>query len=348
MKIKFYVMFAVMAGAMFLAAPVMAASQTAQSAMVALNFDSAAYQIDGTITWTYHRDDCAVGYYVNTWDGNPPVVTTGTGATQSSSGVPDPDANKLRQHAQAQRCVFFCGGNLGSDTYTQTVNGTRGWKWTYTYNITPTPTQLSVDPQTCWTSEVAGGTVDVGFGGFISSESYLKNGSKTKYSFTLTEPDPNGGTPLSRAQDVSAQLQKSDGLGGWNNVGLPIVYGTLPVTATVADYTYFGNAGIFGNSAVYSALHATGGGQPESLVSGPNPDTTPGILYQDTFANNNNDLANGNVHQANYTGDFPGLTEAGDYRVFMTGTIKGNSSQANLTFNVASNIVVIGGCNCSM
>ena len=56
MKFKSYVMFAVMAEVMFLAAPVMAQSQTAQSAMVNLTTDNTAYQIEGTITWTYDRD----------------------------------------------------------------------------------------------------------------------------------------------------------------------------------------------------------------------------------------------------------------------------------------------------
>lgn len=179
-----------------------------------------------------------------------------------------------------------------------------------------------------------GETVDINFNGFISAESYLKqSGGRTKYSFTLVDSEG------SRVQNVSAQLQKSDGLGGWTDVGYPISYGTLPVTPTAADYIYFGNAGVFGNSDVYSALHATGGGKLATLVSS--------FLLEDTFANNNNDLASGNVHQADYTGGFTGLNEAGDYRIAASGTIKGNSGSTSFGFSVASNIIVIGGCNCS-
>ena len=181
--------------------------------------------------------------------------------------------------------------------------------------------------------------MDVGFDGFVSSESYLKNGTRTKYSFTLTEPDPLGGAPLSRVQGVSAQLQKfDDDSAAWVDQGTAIVYGTLPVAPTTADYTYYGNVGVFGNSAVYSALHANGGGKPATLVSS--------ILVEDNFANNDNDLATGNAHQADYAGDFPDLTEAGSYRIVVSGTIKGNSGSANVGFSVSSSIIVIGGCNC--
>lgn len=331
MRIKAYLMFAVMAGAMFLAAPVMAApSQTAQSVMVNITPNNTAYIIEGSITWTYDRDT-AETYYTNAWDGNPPVVEAGTGAAQTSPGTPAPDANKLMQHAQAERCVFFCSGALGSDTYTQTVNGMRGWKWTYTYNITPI--QVSVGEKTCWSSELTGGTVDVNFNGFVSSESYLsQSGGRTKYSFTLLDAD------ASRVQNVTAQLQNKVGE-NWVNIGSPISYGTLPVTSTVADYTYFGNAGVFGNSAVYAALHANGGGKPGTLVSA--------ILLEDNFGNNNSDLVNGNVHEADYSGGFPGLTDSGDYRIQVSGIIKGNSAIASSSFTVTSELFVIGGCNCS-
>jgi hypothetical protein len=176
--------------------------------------------------------------------------------------------------------------------------------------------------------------VDVNFSGFVSSESYLKqSGGRTKYSFTLL--DSVGG---SRVQSVIAKLQKSDGLGGWTDVGDPISYGTLPVTQTYDDYIYFGNAGIFGNSAVYTALHASGG-KPATLVSS--------IFLEDTFVNNDNDLASGSAHQADYNGAFAGINEAGDYRIAVSGIIKGNSAGASFGFSVASQIIVIGGCYCS-
>lgn len=316
---------------MFFAAPVMAQSQTAQSGMVEVATDNTTYQIEGTIAWTYVRDS-AEGYYTNALDGNSPTVTcTGSGCTNPPPVpvAPQPDRNKLRQHAQDERCVFFCGGVLGSDSYTQDVRVNissgvnRGnWRFTYTYNITPN--QESVEPHTCWIFEETGGTVDVNFSGFVSSESYLKqSGGRTKYSFTLL--DSAGG---SRVQSVIVKLQKSDGLGGWTDVGVPISYGTLPVTQTYDDCTYFGN------SAVYSARHAAGG-MPATLMSL--------ILLEDTFVNNDNDLASGNAHQADYNGTFAGINEAGDYRIAVSGIIKGNSAGASFGFSVGSQIIVIGG-----
>ncbi len=335
------------------------ASQTAQSAMVDLQTDSNAYQIEGTITWTYHRDDCAVNSYNNAWNGSAPTVScTGGGqngcqTAPSTPPAPDPDGNKLRQHAQAERCTFFCGGTLGSDSYAQDVavivnnpapQAERGnWKFTYTYDIVPKGTEefpSAVAAHTCWTSEETGGTVNVLFDGFVSSESYLKQSNgRTKYSFTLSDS-----LGASRVVNASAQLQKFDGT-NWADVGSAVLLGpasdgTLPVTATTADYTYFGNVGVFGNSVVYNALHAPPpGGRPATLVSA--------ILLQDNFANNDNDLASGNVHEADFDSSFSGITEAGDYRIVLSGTIKGNAGTADQPFSVTSSQIVIGGCACN-
>jgi hypothetical protein len=320
--------------------------------MVAVNLDSGTFLIEGTITWTYDKD-CAANHYELVVSG--PVATRTKGACTQPAAPPDPieppqTANgQLISHLAQEACTFFCGGTLtSSGPVTQTVIIKTGsganqcwWEFTWSYTWQPKVDMASVEPKTCWTSEETGGTVDVGFDGFVSSESYLKNGSKTKYSFTLTEPDPLGGAPLSRVQGVSAQLQKfDDDNSAWLDQGSAILLGTLPVTATTTDYTYYGNAGVFGNSMVYSALHAPAPGSGIDYAS------VSDILSADNFANNNNDLASGNVHQADYAGDFPGLTEAGSYRIVVSGTIKGNSGSANVGFSVSSSIIVIGGCNC--
>jgi hypothetical protein len=310
----------------------MAQSQTAQSAMVDLQLGHASYQIEGTITWTYDRD-AAETFYSNAWDGNAPVVTVGSGAVQTSPGPDAPSGVALQNHAQQERCTFFLGGDLTGTTYTQTVNGTKGWKWTYTYNITPNLEPATVAAKTAWTSEETGGTVDVTFDGFVASESYLKQAKTTKYSFTLLD-----GNLLSRVQNVSAQLQKLDDLLNWVSVGDPVLLGTLgtlDVTAASEDFPYFGNAGFFGNSLVYSSLHTTG-----YLSASP----VSAILTSDSFLNNNNDLISGNVHQALYGSNFPGISEAGSYQVVVSGTIKGNSASASVSFTVASEVLVIGGC----
>ena len=145
--------------------------------------------------------------YTNAWDGNPPSVTTGSGADPGPVPAPSPDGDKLRQHAQDERCTFFCGGDLTSISYTQTVNQARGWKRTFTYNITPSST--SVSAKTCWTFEETGGTVDIGFEGFACSESFQKQSSRNKYSFTLTD------SAVSRVSNVQVALQKFDGT-NWN------------------------------------------------------------------------------------------------------------------------------------
>ena len=67
---------------MMSAASASAQTQTAQSAMVALSPDSVAYEIAGTITWTFNRGNhndvdltgTAMSYYTNPWDGLPPTV----------------------------------------------------------------------------------------------------------------------------------------------------------------------------------------------------------------------------------------------------------------------------------
>jgi hypothetical protein len=323
-----------------------AQTQTAQSVMVALEFNATAYEIVGTRVYTFDRD-CAETYYTNAWDGNPPTVTCtggGTGGCVTAPPTPPapaPDANRLMQHAQAQRCVFFCGGALGSSTYTQTVTVNVGspapqaqrgsWKFTYTYNITPN--QATVDGGTCWTCEDEVTGVDVEFGGFVSSESYIKKrtrteGWSTKYSFTLRDQLGN-----SRVINGLATLQwYSPILSDWVDVAFQALD-----TSTIeecANYEYYGNAGVNGNPGVLNQLHAPGG-RPATMVSD--------ILLEDDFAQNNGALCDYS-HRTPYDGVFGGIVMPGDYRVVITGTVKGNPGSANFPFSVTSSIVSIGGC----
>jgi hypothetical protein len=299
----------------------LAQTKTAQSAMVQVNLDNANYVIEGTITWKYDRD-AAETYYDNVLVSGP-VITVGTGAQPATPAAPAPDANKLQQHAQAERCTFFLGGTLASDTYTQTVNATRSWKFTWTYNITPKVT--SVAAKTQWSSEETGGSVTIGTSGFVSSESYMVQANKKdKYSFTLTGSDGS-----SRVSDVVVKLQKLTA-GGWADVASSEL-GTLAVSAS-GDYRYSGNAGTFGDATVVNKLH-TGTGEQVSV-----------ILTSDSFTNNDADIAAGNVHQANFQASFPGIAEQGTYQLVVSGVIKGNSAAASQSFAVISNQVVIGGC----
>ena len=327
-------------------------SQTAQDVMVKTVLDNTAFQISGTTTYTFDRD-CAEANYTagaGTWDGTTPTCTGGgPGGVNCAPAnqppvpaAPAPDAhgpNSIEHHAQQDRCIYYCGGTLSGWNYTQTstVNGLNGrGNWTFTFNYSSSPNTAAVAAGTCWSCAETGGTVDVGFSGFIASESYLnnRNTGTTKYSFTLLDS-----LGASRVIGATAQLQYSaDGLfDDTVNAGTIAFTDPLPVTSTVNDYLYFGNAGVFGNSAVFSQLHANGGGKPATNVSA--------ILLEDNFINNNNDLTNGTVHEADFSGSFTGLTQAGSYRVVISGTVKDNAGSGFEAFSVTSSSTIIGGCD---
>jgi hypothetical protein len=119
---------------------------------------------------------------------------------------------------------------------------------------------------------------------------------------------------------------------------------SLAVTAAAVDFQYAGNGGVFGKSSVYGALHAPGY-KSANWVSAILNGTSDGSAYVDNFHGNNNDLLAGNVHQAAFDGAFPGLTDGGDYRTVVSGTIKGNGGSASQAFSISENNLVIGGCS---
>lgn len=341
-----------------------AQSQTGQSIMVSVTPSTPALEIEGTTTWTYHRDDCAATatYYTanpGVWNGAPPTCTGSSTncaadnqpAVPSAPAVPTTGPDSVSNHAQDDRCIFFCGGTLPGWSYTQTrtVSGLNGkGNWTFTYNYTTT-TAGAVAAGTCWASEVTGGTGEVTYNGFVSSESCVQKSGGTwqrKYSFTLLNSDLS-----SRVVNVSAQLQKETptGSGNWLGVGDPIAFGSpLPVSTTVNDYSYFGNGGVFGKSTVFPLLHGTGGGKLANLVTNILTGTSDGTAA-DNFSGNDNDLSAGNVHQADFGGSFTfGIGDEGNYRVAVTGTLKGNTAAGvpDVNFSVTSNLVTVGGCGC--
>jgi hypothetical protein len=329
-------------------------SQTAQDIMVQTNLPNLAFQIDGTTTWTFDRD-CAEGNYTaspGVWDGNTPTCDgNATNCAPANQPTPPPappvDAhgpNSIEHHAQQDRCTYFCGGTLSGWAYTNTamVNGLNGHgNWTFTYNYSTSPNTALVSGGTCWSCQQTGGTVDVDFTGFVSSESFLnnRNTNTKKYSFTLLDS-----LGVSRVSGTTAQLQYSaDGLfDDTQDLGtITFTPDPLTVTPSVNNYLYYGNAGVFGNSAVYSYLDA------------PTPSNNLGGRYinnilqlpPDNFAGNNNDLANGNVQEADYSGSFTGLTQAATYRISVSGTVKDNFGTGYQPFTVTSSNVIIGGCD---
>jgi hypothetical protein len=202
--------------------------------------------------------------------------------------------------------------------------------------------------------------VDIAFCGFVAGESFLKksrdnSGWTTKYSFSLTEPDPITGLPASRVTNVMATLQKSDDGGNtWTDVQGPVALDTSTIVSCgkqtdsaafcdglgpVVDYLYYGNAGCAGNSAVFSFLHATCSARLAALTN----DILS--LAPDDFPNNNNNLCTYS-QTAPFHVEFPDIAEGGDYRVHVTGTVKGNSAIADQTFTVnSSGNVTVNGCD---
>src|SRR5712692_4627961 len=213
-----------------------APSQTAQSVMVDntyvddLGNPVSAYQITDAGSWAFNKDTCAATTtYYNAGDGvwNGATPTCNGSPTNCASGnkpsvpsapaVPTTGPNSVSFHAQQDRCIFFCSGDLSDWSYTQTktINGLNGGgNWTFTFNYTTTATSAAA--QDCWTFTPGAG-VNINVKGFISSESFLLSGTRNKYSFTLLE----GG--LSRVLGTSAQLQFFDtNLNDWTNVGGPV------------------------------------------------------------------------------------------------------------------------------
>ncbi len=364
-------------------------SQTAQSIMVNMTPNSSAFEIGGSTTWTYTHPvrTCAADHYTTVVTG--PDVTCSPypsgGCTSAPTPPPAPgDTNgHLNQflNSQTAKCAFFCGGTLPSDTNDRSVNVNNSHDpnkghWTFTWHYTLTPTG-PVDPQTCYTcAGTGGGPVDVQFCGFIAGESFLsKAGGNTtwnkKYSFTLTDPDPITGLPVSRVTNVQATLQMStDGGNNWFDVQGPVSLDTSTIVhcgrptdsvggtfcdglGPVVDYIYDANAGVGGNSAVFNYLHSTGGPNPPMPVgSYLTPDYTDNIMSglngsPDNFAGNDHSLCNYS-DTAPFFVDFPGISEAGMYRVHVTGIVKGNSAVADQQFDVTSGGgggVTVNGCN---
>jgi hypothetical protein len=355
--------------------------------MVSMTPNSGAFVIGGSTTWSYTHParSCAADHYTTVVTG-PDVTCDGAGCTsQPPAPTPPGDTpghlNSFLNSSQAVKCAFFCGGTLPSDTNDRTVNVINAhnpnqghWHFTWHYTLTPTGT---VDPQTCYTCTETGGggSVDVQFCGFVAGESFLsKSGGNTswnkKYSFTLTDPDPITGLPVSRVTNVMATLQIStDGGTTWADVQGPVSLDTSTIVhcgkqtdsvggtfcdglGPVLDYIYDANAGAGGNApAIFNNLHSSGPGMPV----GPAylaPDFTDNIMSgvlpsPDNFAGNDHSLCNYS-DTAPFFVDFPGITQAGMYRIHVTGTVKGNAGVANQQFDITNGgggTVLVNGCN---
>ena len=197
---------------------------------------------------------------------------------------------------------------------------------------------------TYWTGTTVTNGITFNVNGVVAAASYMSKTTTTKYSFTLVDS-----STLTRVQAVYVYLQKlgSDGV-TWSDVSGRVNFlGDLPIEpaqSTIScallpifdcmtgDFIYVANGGTFGS-------YPTSGGSG-LLVST--------MLLNDTFLNNNNDLASGNVHFARFNTKFGDITEVGTYRVRVAGTLKGNSSSgtADQTINATSTTKSFGDPNC--
>ena len=99
---------------------------------------------------------------------------------------------------------------------------------------------------------------------------------------------------------------------------------------------------IFGNSAVFSALHAPGRKGANSVVN-----ILTGRRCCPGGQLRRQQQRPGGWERAHWplSGSFDGLTEPGTYTVVVAGSLKGNSSSADFGFTVTSNLIQIGGCS---
>lgn len=121
----------------------------------------------------------------------------------------------------------------------------------------------------------------------------------------------------------------------------------LSITPATVDFDYYANAGVFGNSAVYGALHAPDGKAMNGVVNILNGLGDPEATYTDNFAGNNDDLTSGAVHLGLFEDAFTGLTDAGTYRIVITGNLKENGATRLMPFSVGSNQINIGIGSCN-
>src|SRR5207247_1604717 len=88
------------------------------------------------------------------------------------------------------------------------------------------------------------------------------------------------------------------------------------------DYSYYGNAGCVGNATAQTYLHGTCHVGSVAALTNDIMTNPP-----DDFPSNNNNLC-AYSQTAPFQFTFTGITQSGDYRVNLTGTVKGNSAVA--------------------
>lgn len=327
------------AGGLFLTTPaaLAASSSTAQSIWV--NIAGAAdYAL---VQSKFYQFDLAAAddYYDNIITSGPTVSCSGSAANCSALNqpaqpvAPVPDATQVTQNgtgvAVRDECTFVTGGTLSSKTYVQSVNasglnGRGNFTFTWTYSITPNAT---VAPMTAWVLLRTAGadSVTIPISAEIAGQSVVVSSQfpNGKYSFSMRDSAlvnrvtgvalaVNDGPPTSIA-DASLVTYENQA-------------GARAGEAGAVDFTYFANAGSSGTAVSF-------------LKNG----DARTILNSDSFKGNNDGgamtigsaLAKVNVPAQ------PMTFGPGNYRITLSGNVKGNSAYAvSQPFSVTSSITI--------
>jgi hypothetical protein len=332
----------------FLPAAEAAGDQTAQSIMV--NFvgltEGDTYTVVENKRYKFN-ETTAAGYFTNTLDSTPPTTDcNGSPANCASTNQPAaptaplPDPLKVNGTPQGpgavqdNACTFVSGGTLVGTTYTQSsstvpgLNGSGNWKFIWSYTIAPTTNPVA--PLTAW--DLVQTTGD-GFAvnADIAGESVLKSSNPklgTKFSFSLLDS-----LGVSRVTGLNVAVYQGTSTTPTNYPATSTYVKNAPGAKVgepgAVDFFYTENAG---HNGVVSLLQ--------------NNQQARTILNTDNFAGNNDGGADGSA-LAKVTLDPVALLSLAtdDYKITLTGTVKGNSASADIGFKLSTNIhFITPGC----
>ena len=361
-KVGWVALAALMMGGLLLSPSIASAqTKTAQSAM----FDNQAagnFVIVGSESWAFDADVAAT-YFMGSLVSGPVATCTGassnTGrgcnsvyqpaAPSSPDPSPVPNSN-VNGTVNPQNCTFWDGGQLQVNaphaTYTKSVNNVPGltpttgnagnWKfeWTYSYSVVGNGL---VAAKTAWilqSSNTNGASVSVtGFfaGQSVQSKTNGTGGWSFKASHTMLDS-----LGASRLVGATATITDSDA----NTVcTLALSTGIL----SNQDFTYLGNAGRNGTTAQLFDDGVNTNGTVNEIQGGVSTSLNG---KKDDFAGNNGTGGD----QAVINGSTPSsclISDAGDYTLNVTGTLKGVSGSSSLPVGVSSSVCISAG-TCSV
>ena len=300
--------------------------KTGQGIMVNLHHIGALALVEKQV-WHFN-ELTAAGYFTNALTAGPTVTCNGSptncasGNQPATPAAPAADGNQVTsppgpggQGASFEnRCTFLDGGTLAGRTYQQsvTVNGLNGrGNWTFTWDYAVTPTQATVEPFTAWdlvSDSNPDGTVHVDIAADVAGESVLKSSNAklgTKYSFSLIDGTGN------RVQNLAVSVDSDAPVAATSTVNYPV------------DFAYTTNAGSNGVTSL--------------LVNG----DARSILNGDSFLGNNNGGADGSALALATMSPVGFDLGPGSHTVQLTGTVKGNSASADISFNVQDILIII-------